>query len=171
MKIFTLLKCSVLLLALQAQADTLVGKVIHVADGDTLTVLDHAQTQHKIRLAGIDAPESKQAFGQVSKQSLADHVAGEVVEVEWDKMDRYGRKVGKVLLGGQDANLRQIQRGLAWLGITRPMNKNRHHLTAKPMPLLRTKLRPPNWVYGRMLRLSLRGSFGAINNACAMNFS
>jgi endonuclease YncB( thermonuclease family) len=114
MKIFTLLKCSVLLLALQAQADTLVGKVIHVADGDTLTVLDDAQTQHKIRLAGIDAPESKQAFGQVSKQSLADHVAGEVVAVEWDKMDRYGRKVGKVLLGGQDANLRQIQRGLAW---------------------------------------------------------
>ena len=40
-------------------------------------------------------------------------VAGEVVAVEWDKMDRYGRKVGKVLLGGQDANLRQIQRGLA----------------------------------------------------------
>jgi len=88
MKIFTLLRCSVLLLALQAQADTLVGKVIHVADGDTLTVLDNAQTQHKIRLAGIDAPESKQAFGQVSKQSLADHVAGEVVALEWEKMDR-----------------------------------------------------------------------------------
>jgi len=79
-----------------------------------IRVLDGARTQHKIRLAGIDAPESKQAFGQVSKQSLADHVAGEVVEVEWDKMDRYGRKVGKVLLGGHDANLRQIQRGLAW---------------------------------------------------------
>jgi len=43
MKIFTLLRCSVLLLALQAQADTLVGKVIHVADGDTLTVLDNAR--------------------------------------------------------------------------------------------------------------------------------
>ena len=44
-------------------------------------------------------------------------MAGEVVAVEWDKMDRYGRKVGKVLLGGQDANLRQIQRGLALQGL------------------------------------------------------
>ena len=114
MKISTLLRCSVLLLALQAQADNLVGKVVHVADGDTLTVLDDAKTQHKIRLAGIDAPESKQAFGQVSKHSLADQVAGQVVAVEWDKVDRYGRKVGKVILGSQDANLRQIQLGLAW---------------------------------------------------------
>jgi endonuclease YncB( thermonuclease family) len=103
-----------LCLALHTQAETLLGKVIKVADGDTITVLDDTNTQHKIRLSGIDAPEKKQAFGNVSKQSLADMVAGQSVAVEWAKVDRYKRKVGKVLLDGQDVNLMQIKRGLAW---------------------------------------------------------
>jgi len=103
-----------LCLVLQVQADTLLGKVVSVADGDTITVLDDTNTQHKIRLAGIDAPEKRQAFGNVSKQSLADMVAGQSVAVEWGKADRYGRKVGKVLLGGLDCNLVQVNRGLAW---------------------------------------------------------
>jgi endonuclease YncB( thermonuclease family) len=91
-------------LGFHAQADTLEGKVIHVA-GDTITVLDDAHAQHKIRLADIDAPEKRQAFGQVSKQSLVDQVAGQAVAVEWSKTDKYQRKVGKVLLNGQDINL------------------------------------------------------------------
>ena len=103
-----------LCLVLQVQADTLLGRVVSVADGDTITILDDTNTQHKIRLTGIDAPEKRQAFGNVSKQSLADMVAGQSVVVEWDKADRYGRKVGKVLLAGQDANLEQVKRGLAW---------------------------------------------------------
>jgi endonuclease YncB( thermonuclease family) len=104
----------VLCLVLQAQAETLLGKVIHVQDGDTITVLDDTRIQHKIRLTGIDAPERRQAFGNVSKESLAEQVAGQSVAVEWDKVDRYGRKVGKVLLGGLDSNLVQVKRGLAW---------------------------------------------------------
>ena len=104
----------VLCLGLQAQAETLLGKVIHVQDGDSITVLDETHTQHKIRLSGIDAPERRQAFGNVSKESLAEQVAGQSVAVEWDKVDRYGRKVGKVLLAGMDSNLVQIKRGLAW---------------------------------------------------------
>lgn len=104
----------VLCLVLQAQAETLLGKVIHVQDGDSITVLDETHTQHKIRLSGIDAPERRQAFGNVSKESLAEQVAGQSVAVEWDKVDRYGRKVGKVLLAGMDSNLVQIKRGLAW---------------------------------------------------------
>lgn len=104
----------ILFLALQANADALLGKVIHVADGDTITVLDATNTQHKIRLSGIDAPEKKQAFGNVSKQSLADMVAGHTVVVEWVKVDRYGRRVGTVLLNGKDINLEQVTRGLAW---------------------------------------------------------
>jgi endonuclease YncB( thermonuclease family) len=39
------------------------GEVVAIADGDTFTLLDAAKTQHKIRPEGIDAPESKQAFG------------------------------------------------------------------------------------------------------------
>ena len=104
----------VLCLVLQAQAETLLGKVIHVQDGDSITVLDETHTQHKIRLTGIDAPERRQAFGNVAKESLAEQVAGQSVAVEWDKVDRYGRKVGKVLLAGLDSDLVQVKRGLAW---------------------------------------------------------
>lgn len=104
----------VLFMVIHVQADTLLGKVINVADGDTITVLDDTHTQHKIRLSGIDAPEKKQAFGNVSKQSLADMVAGQSVAVEWVKVDKYRRKVGKVLLDGLDCNLVQVKRGLAW---------------------------------------------------------
>lgn len=103
-----------LCLVFQVQADTLLGKVINVADGDTITVLDDTHTQHKIRLTGIDAPEKRQAFGNVSKQSLVEQVAGQSVAVEWVKVDKYGRKVGKVLLAGLDCNLVQVKRGLAW---------------------------------------------------------
>ena len=112
------IKLAVIVLALclvfQAQADTLLGKVIRVADGDTITVLDDTYTQHKIRLAGIDAPEKRQAFGNVSRLSLAEQVAGQSVAVEWFKVDKYGRKLGKVLLAGLDCNLVQVKSGLAW---------------------------------------------------------
>jgi len=95
-------------------ADTLIGKVVAVADGDTITVLDGQQAQHKIRLMGIDCPEKAQPFGQVAKKSLSDQVFDRFVSVEWQKLDRYGRIVGKVLVSGQDANLEQVRRGLAW---------------------------------------------------------
>ena len=52
-----------------AWAETLVGKVVKVSDGDTLTLLVESK-QVKVRLVEIDAPESKQAVGQRSRQSL-----------------------------------------------------------------------------------------------------
>ena len=60
-----------------------------VSDGDTITVLVD-KTPYKIRLAGIDAPESRQAFGQASKQNLSALVYTNPVTVQWDKKDRYG---------------------------------------------------------------------------------
>ena len=90
------------------------GMVVGVADGDTITVLDEQQKQHKVRLAGIDAPEKKQAFGTRSKVSLSALVYGRFVTVESSKSDRYGRQVGKVLVNGNDANLEQLKRGMAW---------------------------------------------------------
>jgi len=76
--------------------NVLEARVVGVADGDTVTVLDSNKVQHKIRLAGIDAPEKDQPFGQRSKQSLSNAVMGKPVRVEWKKQDRYGRLVGKV---------------------------------------------------------------------------
>ena len=107
---------AVLLLTLfpASQAATITGKVVAVADGDTITVLDANKVQHKIRLGGIDAPEKAQPYGQTSKQSLSDLVYGKTVMVDTDKTDRYGREVGKVLVDGVDANLEQLKRGMAW---------------------------------------------------------
>ena len=107
---------SILLLAggYAANAETVVGRVVSVADGDTITVLDAANVQHKIRFSGIDAPEKKQAFGQRSKESLSDMVFGKTVNVETEKRDKYGRQIGKVLINGQDVNLVQVESGMAW---------------------------------------------------------
>jgi len=97
-----------------AFAETISGEVVGLADGDTVTVLDLSKVQHRVRLAGIDAPEKKQAFGERSRQSLFDLVFRKQVTVEYSKTDRYGRIVGKVLADGRDVSLSQVQRGLAW---------------------------------------------------------
>ena len=99
-----------LVLALSTEASELTGKVVSVSDGDTLRVLVDDQ-QIKIRLGGIDAPESDQPFGQASKRYLAEAVAGQTVVVIFEKKDRYGRVIGKVLLDGADMNLRQVEAG------------------------------------------------------------
>lgn len=97
-----------------AQASTLTGKVVRVADGDTITVLDSSHQQHRIRFLGIDAPERGQAYGNYCRQNLADKIAGETVEVDYQKRDRYGRITGTVYYDGRDINLEQLQDGCAW---------------------------------------------------------
>lgn len=109
-----LIAAALLLVVNQAYADTLLGRVVGVTDGDTLTLLDATNAQHKIRLAGIDAPEKRQPFGHICKQSLSDLAHDRTVQVEWSKRDHYGRVIGKVLVNGQDVNLEQIKRGCAW---------------------------------------------------------
>ena len=83
-------------------------------DGDTLVVLDATKTQHKIRLAGIDCPEHGQPWGTRAKQALSDYVFDRQVTVEWSKLDRYSRIVGKVLDGQQDVNLALVRDGMCW---------------------------------------------------------
>ena len=85
-----------LLLATTLHAAEIQGTVVAVSDGDTITVLTPAKKQHKIRLLGIDAPESKQAFGTRSKQSLSDMVFKKEVVIEYKTQDRYKRYLGKV---------------------------------------------------------------------------
>ena len=107
-----------------AGAEVLTGHVVGVSDGDTITVLDGAKVRHKIRVSGIDAPENKQAFGQVSKENLSRLVFDKEVDIEWTKRDRYKRIVGKVLVASPncssdcsrtfDAGLSQVNAGLAW---------------------------------------------------------
>ena len=105
---------TMLMLANVVSASTLEGRVVGVADGDTVTVLDASNTQFKIRLMGIDAPEKKQAFGSKSKESLSALVFNKQVTVEYSKKDKYGRTVGKIIVDGVDANLEQVKAGMAW---------------------------------------------------------
>ncbi len=99
---------------LTAHAAEIAAHVVGVHDGDTITVLDGQREQHKIRLAGIDAPESKQPFGQASKKHLSDLVFGRDVTLDCGKTDKYWREVCVVMVDGQDANLAQVTAGMAW---------------------------------------------------------
>lgn len=108
---------SVVLLAvftIQCSAANIEGEVIKVADGDTVTVLDAGNKQHRVRLTGIDAPERRQAYGSKSTESLVDLVYLKNVTVQSSGTDRYKRVLGKVLLDGLDVNLEQVKRGFAW---------------------------------------------------------
>lgn len=90
------------------------GRVVTIADGDTLTVLVN-KTQVRVRLDGIDAPERGQAFGKRSRQSLSDMCAATEAQVEDRGKDRYGRTIGRVRCSGIDANSEQLRRGMAWV--------------------------------------------------------
>jgi len=97
-----------------AYSEPITGRVDNVIDGDTVTIVDKSGVQFKVRLAGIDAPESKQEYGLASKQSLADCAGGREAKVDSNKLDRYCRTVGKVMVGQVDCNLRQIKLGFPW---------------------------------------------------------
>ena len=78
-----------------ALGEQVFGKVVSVADGDTITVLVD-RTQIKVRLAEIDAPERRQPFGTRAKQAMSKLVFGKTVGVVTVDRDRYGRTVGQV---------------------------------------------------------------------------
>ena len=103
-----------LMLSFSLFAGEIAGRVVRIADGDTITILDAANTQHKIRLYGIDAPESRQAFVQKSKQHLSSLVFGKDVRVKYKSRDKYGRILGMVFADGKDVNLEILKAGLAW---------------------------------------------------------
>jgi micrococcal nuclease len=90
------------------------GKVIGVADGDTITVLRDKQPL-KIRLYGIDCPEKRQPFGKRAKQFTSELVFGKLVEIEPVAIDRYGRTVAFVKIENLSVNEELIRVGLAWV--------------------------------------------------------
>lgn len=105
---------SLILNAAIAFSETLDGYVVSVHDGDTVTLLLANKSQVKIRLAQIDAPESDQAYGQKSKQTLASMVFNKNVKVEKETVDKYGRTVGRLFVDSLDVNREQIRQGMAW---------------------------------------------------------
>ena len=102
-----------LAVSFSASAD-FTGKVVGVADGDSITVLRDRE-QVKVRLVDIDAPESGQAFGNRSKQALEALVKGQTVLVVERGKDRYHRTLGRVYRGDLDVNAEQVREGMAWV--------------------------------------------------------
>lgn len=96
------------------QAETITGRVVGIADGDTLTILDAGRQQRKIRLSGIDAPEKAQPYGERSKTSLSALAFGQDATADCPKKDRYGRDVCTVTVKGEDVGLEQVAAGMAW---------------------------------------------------------
>lgn len=94
--------------------ETLTGRVIRIADGDTLTILADGNRQVKIRLEGIDAPERGQDYGTKSMAALAEMVSGKVVHVYATGTDKYGRTLGLVEVDGTNVNLKLVEDGWAW---------------------------------------------------------
>lgn len=107
----------------------LIGKVVKVSDGDTITILTKDNTQYKIRLNDIDAPEKKQAFGNKSKDNLAKYIAGKTVTVQYQKEDKYKRILGTIYYNNSDINLQQVKDGYAW--VYKKYSKNQDYYNAE----------------------------------------
>ena len=98
-----------------AQADrTITGKVVTVQEGDAINVLDAAHVQHRIRLAGIDAPELAQAFGTKAREALFAKVFRKKVKIDVVMIDRDHHEVGYVSLGDRSINEYMVREGFAW---------------------------------------------------------
>ena len=115
-----LLAC--LLSAPALQARTLTGTVTRVWDGDTVT-LTVDDTEHRVRLSGIDAPEHDQPYGDAARDHLQELLLNREVLLEGGKKDKYGRLLGKIRVQPPDcrrcgrtldANLEMLTVGLAW---------------------------------------------------------
>jgi endonuclease YncB( thermonuclease family) len=112
--------------AVAAERRSLEMRVVSITDGDTITARDALNTQHKVRLAGIDSPEAEQPFGSRSKQHLSQLLQNKAVLIEWSKTDRYGRLIATVRVPGAgacaappcppvvDVSLAQLRAGMAW---------------------------------------------------------
>jgi endonuclease YncB( thermonuclease family) len=108
----------IMMFALTLQAAEFEAEVIGVMDGDTIKVLTSDKREIKIRFEHIDAPEKKQAFGQVCKSMLSDMIYGKTVFVRSQKRpDRYGRMIAEVFMceaSKESVNMAMVRGGCAW---------------------------------------------------------
>lgn len=106
-------------------AAELVGRVVSVNDGDTLTVVINDREQMRIHLLGIDAPGPYQDFGKQSQSNLAVYAFGKDVRLDDIRKDRGGQTLARVWVTDAacaqpncpktlDVGLAQVAAGLAW---------------------------------------------------------
>ncbi len=105
---------------------TITGTVTKVSDGDTVQVTTPEQTKLKVRLYGIDAPETPkinqrtgivnkpgQPYGKESWKALKGKIKGRQVRLDIIDVDKYRRVVSIVWMEGRNINLEMIQEGHA----------------------------------------------------------
>jgi len=112
--LFSLIFCLLVSVSIAFSMSEFTGKVVGISDGDTIKVMK-GNEQIKIRLAGVDTPESSQAFGNKAKQFTADMVFGKQVRVVEHTKDRYGRTVGFVYADDKFLNEELVKAGFAWV--------------------------------------------------------
>ena len=114
-QVFALILCAALALSHPAFATEIIGRVVGVSDGDTLTLLTDQKVSIRIRLAEIDAPEKRQPYGFKAKDALSEICFGKTLTAHYVDTDRYGRTVAHLNLDGLDVNAEMIRRGAAWV--------------------------------------------------------
>lgn len=103
----------------------LFGTVINIIDGDTVTVRDANNEEHRIRLGEIDCPEKSQEYGREAAVETKDLLLDQQVKVFWKKKDsfswrttkkeeKHGRIIGGIYLNGRFINRELVERGAAW---------------------------------------------------------
>jgi endonuclease YncB( thermonuclease family) len=103
-----------------AASELLSGVVTTVYDGDTVDVRERSARVVRIRLYGIDAPETGkrgvrgQPYAGEAKRALMEKVLGRQVVLEIMDWDHYGRAVAVIRLGGRDVNRDMVSQGWAW---------------------------------------------------------
>jgi len=141
--------------------NTHLWRVVGVHDGDTITCLDENNTQQKVRLAEIDAPELGQDFGKVARESLAEMVFGKTVTFQDEGKDRYGRWIGHVDVNGTNVNRQMVATGNAWhyadysrdpslAGLQSQAQSQRSGLWSQPDPV-------PPWEFRASLKKAAAG--------------
>jgi endonuclease YncB( thermonuclease family) len=133
-------------------ADDIVGKVIAVIDGNTVEVLDAANEKYKILLAGIDCPELGQDFGDKAKARLEKILLRKEVKVTLQGKDRFGNRLGVVLVGDDDPRIQLLKEGLAWTAEKNPnpdLEPYRTWAQQKGKGLWKLDNPTPPWTYRR----------------------
>ncbi|HMV80018.1 MAG TPA: thermonuclease family protein [Leptospiraceae bacterium] len=137
-------------------AEEFTGKVVSVHDGDTVRVLLDGKVQVKIRLFGIDAPETSQDFGKVSRDELRSLIHSKDVKVLSKGKDRYGRTLGIIFYENQDINLEMVKRGMVWVyrrySLDKDYLKAEEKAKSEKLGLWKQKNPVPPWEFRRESR-------------------
>lgn len=108
-----LIAIALTLMSTAACAETLTGRVVDIADGNTLTLLVGRQP-YKIQIAAIDAPERHQAWGDQSKTNLSRLTLNRTAVANCSRLERWDHQACHVTVNGIDIGLQQIKEGMAW---------------------------------------------------------